>query len=150
MKISRAAVIAQPLPYVEHILPIGCRQCLDIGEMPDKAQVIVISLRHTRLLENNLGHPNQIRIGYVSPRQVAFVLHIPILYFKREIQTPETVLLLNETVLCVVPPTICRSAVYRPSPPPRIRQVPARQPFSSSWHVRWSSACHISQWPVRF
>ena len=70
MEVAGTAVIAQPLPQFEHlVLGRGC-QCGDVGEPLRKAQVVLQSLRHARLLQDNLRKPYPVRVTRATPGQV--------------------------------------------------------------------------------
>ena len=62
MEVTRPAVIAQPLPIFQHLVFVCLSQRSDIGETFHKTVKIVHPLRDTRLLEDNLRNPNDIRV----------------------------------------------------------------------------------------
>ena len=78
MHIPGPAVVAQPLPILQNLLFRSRRQSRHIGKTIRETHKIIQSLRHTGLLENNFGHPDQIGILRIPPRQIPTVLLIPV------------------------------------------------------------------------
>ena len=70
MEVTGTAVIAQPLPQFEHLVLGRSCQCGDVGEPLRKAQVVLQSLRHARLLQDNLRKPYPVRVTRATPGQV--------------------------------------------------------------------------------
>lgn len=78
MQVSGTGIITQPLLIFHHLIFISICQGLEIGKTFYKPAVVVISLRYPRLLQNNFRYPYFIRIFRISPRQITFILFIPI------------------------------------------------------------------------
>ena len=77
MKISRARVVAEPLPYAEHV-GLGRRgERGEIREAREPAFVVWDDRRDLRLLEHELGDHDRVRIVRAPPREVAPVLREP-------------------------------------------------------------------------
>lgn len=78
MQVSGTGIIAQPLPIFHHLIFTSICQGLEIRKTFDKPAIIIVSLCNTRLLQDNFGYPYFIRIFRISPRQITFILFIPI------------------------------------------------------------------------
>ena len=78
VQVARTAVIAEPLPCLEHLVLRSGGQRPDVGKALREAQVIVHALRDAGLLEDNLGEPYAVRIAGASPRQIAAVPGVPV------------------------------------------------------------------------
>ena len=79
VKIACPTVIAQPLPQA-HDFIFGCLcQMPDRGVVLGEARIVVASLFHPGLLQDNLRQPYQVSILGVTPGQIAPVLPVPFL-----------------------------------------------------------------------
>lgn len=78
MEVARPGVVAEPLPEFEHLVLGGGGQGADIGKALRKAQVVVHTLCHARLLEDYLGKPDAVGVAGPAPRQVAPFAGVPV------------------------------------------------------------------------
>lgn len=78
MEIPGAAVIAQPLPAFQHLLFVGFGQRFHVRKVLDEVVVVVDSLRHARLLEDDFRNPDFVGVVRFPPGEFPFVLLVPI------------------------------------------------------------------------
>ena len=84
MQVTGSAVVAQPLPKPEHLL-LACFSQVHCGGKPlGKAQIVVHALCNLRLLKDELGEHDEVRVARVSPGKVAAIGFVPLLYFEFE------------------------------------------------------------------
>ena len=79
LQIFCAAIVAEPLPCLQHLRLAGGGERLEIGEALHPSRVVA-ALEHggdLRLLEHDFGDENRIRIGGAAPRVVASVCPKP-------------------------------------------------------------------------
>src|SRR3712207_2092854 len=81
MQVACARVITQPLPILHHLILVRGSQRLHIGKPLHETQEIIVPLRHTRLLQDNLRNPDTVRVGRLPPRKLPFMRFIPVDYF---------------------------------------------------------------------
>ena len=77
MEVARSGIVPQPLPAEQHIVLIYLSKRTQIGKTAHKTQIIVHTLRDTRLLKDYLADPYTIRVCRITPRQYAMVLVVP-------------------------------------------------------------------------
>ena len=78
MQVTGAAVIAETLPVFQHLVFLCRSQRCHIRKPFGKTEEIIHSLRHPRLLKDNLGYPDYIGIGRFPPGQLPFMHPIPV------------------------------------------------------------------------
>ena len=78
VQIAGTAVIAQALPFTQHLILRRFRQILHFGPSLHEAQPIVHTLQNARLLQNDFAQPDGIGVSGVSPRKVAPVQGKPV------------------------------------------------------------------------
>ena len=78
VQVTGAGVVAKALPEVEDVLLVGVGQGADVGEALEEAAVVIHSLHHARLLEDDLGDPNAIGVASLAPGQGAAVRGVPL------------------------------------------------------------------------
>ena len=69
MQTTGPAVIAQPLPQLQHFVLGRGGQRTHVGKTRSEPAEIVEALRHAGLLQDHLRQPDQVRIGRLAPRQ---------------------------------------------------------------------------------
>lgn len=77
MEISRASVIAEPLPCSKHFVFGSPRQGAKIRKCAEPLVIIRDHGGDLRLLEHELGHENCVPIPGAAPRQIAATSAIP-------------------------------------------------------------------------
>ena len=68
---ERAAVVAQALPFLDHIGRARRRERVNRGEMVQKPFPSGKHARHLRLLQHGFRNPNGIRIARIAPGKIA-------------------------------------------------------------------------------
>ena len=84
-QIACPGIVAQPLPQLHHLVVRSPGQSLHRRETLHETHKIFISLRHARLLEDNLRHPYPIGVSRRPPGQVAPMAFIPLLQNHRKL-----------------------------------------------------------------
>ena len=77
MKISRASVIAEPLPRAKYLVFGSAGQAGEIGKSAQPLLIIGNDRGDLRLLEHELGDENCVRIAGPAPGEIAPVISIP-------------------------------------------------------------------------
>ncbi len=77
MQVSRARVVTQALPGMEHIVFRSVGESNQIGKSPKPLIIIWDNGGDLRLLEHELGNEDSIGIGPATPGEVATVVPIP-------------------------------------------------------------------------
>ena len=77
VEVAGAGIVAEALPEPEDVLLVGVGQGADVGEALEEAVVIVHPLRHTGLLEDDLGDPDAVGVAGVAPGERAAVRVVP-------------------------------------------------------------------------
>ena len=65
------------LPGVQHIVFGRSSKAFDRRETLHESHEVVVALRHARLLQNNLRHPDAVGVVRAAPRKVASVGGVP-------------------------------------------------------------------------
>jgi hypothetical protein len=78
VEVAGSAVIAQALPLAQHLVFRGGGKGLNGRPSVHKALPVVPALLDLRLLEDDLGEPNGVRVAGLPPRQIATVLTEPL------------------------------------------------------------------------
>ena len=77
MHIAGTTVVAQSLPQAQHLVFTGSGQRLDGRELLHESQPVIASLLDARLLQDDLAHPDAVRVTDATPRQFAPILRKP-------------------------------------------------------------------------
>ena len=78
VQIARAAVIAEPLPQLEHLRLVRCGERTNIRKRLHPSLEIAAHGLDARLLEHDLAHPDAVRRRFAPPRQVSMSLVVPL------------------------------------------------------------------------
>ena len=77
LQIPRAAIIPEPFPKLVQPFGRDARQREDVGQLGDKAAVMIDRRLDARLLQHDLGDQNVIRLAVHAPGKVSGVRFIP-------------------------------------------------------------------------
>ena len=79
VEIACTGVVAEALPETKHLILIGGSEQIDCREGLNEAMVVIHTLSDTRLLKDDLGQPNIVRISGLPPRQYTVANCVPII-----------------------------------------------------------------------